>query len=493
MTFSHKKKNKGFVILFAVTISAMLLAISLGVSNVALKQFNFSTSSVNANNSFFAADTGAECALSYDKYIAPRFTYPDTGTPMTCAGSTFTPTFAGDASNWSYSFTIPNLGSNDQSCSKVVVLKSLSGGVTNTDITSKGYNIGDSACASTNLNRTEREVIVSYASSGVYTGTSTDGVCAATHYDCSVGTSTNNVENAGSYTWSCWGEAGGNAASCSEIKTVATGGTVTTSGGYTIHTFTSNGNFVVANGSVPQMEVLLVGGGGGGGSAGATTGTGGSGGGGGGGMKEVTGITIGSGTYAVVVGVGGTGAPNTGGTGVQGGDGGASSALGQSVSGGGGGGGYVGSAGPITIGRSGGSGGGGGGNGSNAGGARVVGEGGNGRPAISIDAGGGGGKSNATPSWGSAGIAGASSSYSGSAVTYAGGGGGGANQPAGNLVGGAGGGGMGSSNTNTSAAVAGTNGLGGGGGGGYGQFSAPAIQSGKNGGSGIVIIRYLTP
>ena len=56
----------------------------------------------------------------------------------------------------------------------------------------------------------------------------------------------------------------------------ATGGTITTSGNYRIHTFTGSANFIVSSGGT--VEVLLVGGGGGGGSA-LNTGTGGAGGG----------------------------------------------------------------------------------------------------------------------------------------------------------------------------------------------------------------------
>src|ERR1035437_11163940 len=61
------KKNKGFVILFAVTLSALLLSIALGVANVAFREAKFNTSAKDTNNAFFAADTGAECALYYDK------------------------------------------------------------------------------------------------------------------------------------------------------------------------------------------------------------------------------------------------------------------------------------------------------------------------------------------------------------------------------------------------------------------------------------------
>ncbi|MDD5463776.1 MAG: IPT/TIG domain-containing protein, partial [Candidatus Moranbacteria bacterium] len=57
---------------------------------------------------------------------------------------------------------------------------------------------------------------------------------------------------------------------------VATGGTITTSGAYTIHTFTSSDTFSVTNGG--EVEYLVVAGGGGGGtSSGTATGGGGGG------------------------------------------------------------------------------------------------------------------------------------------------------------------------------------------------------------------------
>jgi len=65
------KKNKGFVILFVVTLSSILLAIALGAANIALKEIKFGTSAKDTNNAFFAADTGAELALFNDK--TPNF------------------------------------------------------------------------------------------------------------------------------------------------------------------------------------------------------------------------------------------------------------------------------------------------------------------------------------------------------------------------------------------------------------------------------------
>lgn len=97
----------------------------------------------------------------------------------------------------------------------------------------------------------------------------------------------------------------------------ATGGDITVSGGYKIHTFTNSGTFTVSGGSL-LCDVLVVAGGGGGGSyrpSGTPAGFGGQGGGGGG--------STGGGTNGVVnTGGGGGGgerdSPATGGAGGSG-------------------------------------------------------------------------------------------------------------------------------------------------------------------------------
>lgn len=85
------------------------------------------------------------------------------------------------------------------------------------------------------------------------------------------------------------------------------GGTITntTIGGqaFRIHTFTSDGQFVLGE-SVSQVDALIVAGGG---SAGARH----SGGGGAGGVLHITGATIGAGTYAADIGNGGPRSPDT--------------------------------------------------------------------------------------------------------------------------------------------------------------------------------------
>lgn len=254
--------------------------------------------------------------------------------------------------------------------------------------------------------------------------------------------------------------------------TEATGGVITYSGLYTIHTFTASGNFVVPGSA--NVDYLIVAGGGGGGHSAIRSG----GGGGAGGMLTASGYAVTAQTYAIVVGTGG-GAGTAGATGTSGNN---SSFDGQVATGGGGGGGQG------LNGAAGGSGGGGGVI-SKAGGAGTAGQGNNGGNGAGTpyNSGGGGGAGAVGGNGGANGGAGGdgtASSITGAAVTYAGGGGGGVQVSGTAGVGGAGGGGTGGKGA--TAATAGTDGLGGGGGGG-GDTSAAG-----DGGDGIVIIRYLT-
>lgn len=225
-----------------------------------------------------------------------------------------------------------------------------------------------------------------------------------------------------------------------------------------------------------SFEVLVVGGGGGGGS-----GTG-AGGGGAGGVAYNASLSRTEGAYAVTVGNGGAGAPYSGGTAV-GSNGEASSALGITATGGGGGSCEVGD--PGT----GGSGGGGAYNDA-GGGAGTYGEGNNGGAGNNASPypGGGGGGYGAVGGSGSGTVAGSggagyTSSISGVSTDYAGGGGGGVRSggTAGSGVYGGGNGGVSAAGSNATANTGG-----GGGGAGTDNFA------GGNGGSGIVIIKYLT-
>ena len=296
----------------------------------------------------------------------------------------------------------------------------------------------------------------------------------------------------------------------------ATGGTITTSGDYKIHTFNSDANFVVSCAGNPsgstQVDYVVVAGGGGGGTGTNNTGMGGA---GAGGFRESSGtasgsytasplgacvsaITVSATSYPISVGAGGTvtswpgkaaggsGSNSTFSSITSAGGGGGSAQCQPALAGGSGGGGES-----FTASRAGAS-----GNtppvsppqGNNGGEASPT------SPAFGGGAGGGAtavGGNGSNPAGGTGG-AGATTSITGSALAYAGGGGGGVGVTPVTGTGGNGGscvGGRGAYASNP--AGAGTTNRGGGGGGGYGLAPGTGTGlAGGTGGSGVVIIRY---
>ena len=251
----------------------------------------------------------------------------------------------------------------------------------------------------------------------------------------------------------------------------ATGGTITTSGGYAYHTFTTDGELLLEGSGT--IDILLVGGGGGSGLNFA-------GGGGGGEVLLLSNIPVQSSTIYCTVGDGGltftqTGYGTYGYSGSPGQDS-SMSVMGNTYTAIGGGGGSE----SVYNG------------GNSAGGnSRKNIEGiitsYSGAARINDRAGGGGAGANSN---GQTGGGGAGVSVWG--TVYGGGGGGGRDINQGTAgAGGIGGGGAGQTG-NGAAAVAGTNGLGGGGGGAGGSYGVisgvPAV-----GGSGVAIVRYLLP
>jgi hypothetical protein len=113
--FKNKNFNKGFVMLFSVVISSMLLAIALGVSNISIKQFNFSTSLREANKAFFAADVGTECALYFDSMTPSAYGNLTPPLATECAGNFVD--VSGNNVTWVFALT--NLGADGRSCANV--------------------------------------------------------------------------------------------------------------------------------------------------------------------------------------------------------------------------------------------------------------------------------------------------------------------------------------------------------------------------------------
>ena len=155
----RKPSGSGFVILFAVTLSAILMALALSVASIALEEVKFSTSAEDTNNAFLSADTGTECALYNDRSSSASFKSSGGSGTVTCLNETIPLT--GSYPSWS--FVLSGLGGNGMGCAVVSLTRDASNPpAIKTSIISDGYNVGDSSCVSSDPNRVQRELQTSY-------------------------------------------------------------------------------------------------------------------------------------------------------------------------------------------------------------------------------------------------------------------------------------------------------------------------------------------
>ena len=162
----HSFCRRGFVILFAVTLSAILLTIAVGVANIALREVKFSTNARNTNDAFFAADVGIECAEYYDRTPPDNSFIGTSPIQMNCAGNDDIVIKNVISNKWT--FAVSGLGSTGKGCAEVIVDKTGSCGTASFPdcVISKGYNNATVATNSDQCdfssNAVEREIKVIY-------------------------------------------------------------------------------------------------------------------------------------------------------------------------------------------------------------------------------------------------------------------------------------------------------------------------------------------
>ncbi len=160
--------------LFAVLVSSVLLSIGLSIFNLTLKELTLSSSGRESQFSFYAADTGVECALYWD-FKSPsqvayatssnsqsgfwRDTFIDSDAPS-CLGASLSYNFKNASSTTAttgvtrFNLTIPS-----GACATVSVTKDYANpSIPVTSIDSRGYN----TCDQTDPNRVERALKVTY-------------------------------------------------------------------------------------------------------------------------------------------------------------------------------------------------------------------------------------------------------------------------------------------------------------------------------------------
>jgi len=184
--FLPQKNNAGYTLLFAVLFSSLVLSIGLSILNISQKETILSSSGIDSQQSFFAADTGIECARYWDSdgVMEPQISCSGNGTINTNSYDIINPSPYPGTKGYSFAF---NLTPNDETspCVVVSIRKEFAdgfGGETTagggddeeietgvryiTTIESRGYNMGNSAanppCFSSYSRQTERAIRVRY-------------------------------------------------------------------------------------------------------------------------------------------------------------------------------------------------------------------------------------------------------------------------------------------------------------------------------------------
>ncbi len=137
--------NNGFTLLLSLVVMSAVLVTSLGIADIVAREINLSSIGKESQVAFYAADTGAECAMYWDIQAGPLST--KTETQISCAGVSGLKV-GGATTN--FKFDLPN-----GSCVSVDVNLSVSPKI----IQAHGFNI---TCASTELRKVERILEVKY-------------------------------------------------------------------------------------------------------------------------------------------------------------------------------------------------------------------------------------------------------------------------------------------------------------------------------------------
>ncbi len=163
---NRKISNSGFTLFIALIVSSLLLAIGLSLGTIILKQLVFSNTGKESQLAFYAADSGAECALYWDRKDSTGYTTFDgafatssefkdilcgTGgpqTPSTAQVGSFDKSISADLLQATTTFYVdysdPD-NENHKACAKVTVFKwtdtSTPIPTDHTQVDSRGYNV----------------------------------------------------------------------------------------------------------------------------------------------------------------------------------------------------------------------------------------------------------------------------------------------------------------------------------------------------------------
>jgi Tfp pilus assembly protein PilX len=157
--------QRGIALYIAITITGALVLVAFAIISIALRQINIASVGRDSQAAFYAADSGAECALFWDVKNPTNPTRSafatTTSQVISCNANVANPlnnniSVGGGQANATSTFDLTFLP--DAYCATVTVVKSYIGGQSATKIESRGYN----TCADGALRRVERAVRITY-------------------------------------------------------------------------------------------------------------------------------------------------------------------------------------------------------------------------------------------------------------------------------------------------------------------------------------------
>lgn len=156
---TQQNTKKGISLVISLIMMTLLLSLSLSISNIILRQIRLTNVSTNSQTSFYAADSGLDCAIYWDThtdgtvsngflgvYTDPYFgtstSYNASNNPVKCGIGTGAPMGWQKQVNTGTSIATTTFAINyGKSCAQIEVVKT----PFRTKISSNGYNTGANA------------------------------------------------------------------------------------------------------------------------------------------------------------------------------------------------------------------------------------------------------------------------------------------------------------------------------------------------------------
>ncbi len=153
----YNSKQKGFTLLLSVLVSSIILSIGIAIFNITFKEIKLSSAGRESQFAFYAADSGAECALFHERKNNVFATSTISNFNISCNAEEHEVTVINDPIGGVYTRTFSMELESNRYCSNVTVTK-LVGPPFRTTIESRGTN----TCNVSDGRRVERAIEVSF-------------------------------------------------------------------------------------------------------------------------------------------------------------------------------------------------------------------------------------------------------------------------------------------------------------------------------------------